>query len=150
MAADCLGLDQYLLIILTRLHLDDEGRVVLRFKRRWRNGREGVRLTPAVFILRLANLLMPSGVNLTRYHGVFGPASPLRSRVVPEPPPDPVSRPKARWIRWAVLLWHVFGKSAEDCPRCGEPMRRVGTLQHRAWEVLDWIERWGERLGRPP
>ncbi|MFT4628719.1 MAG: hypothetical protein ACI8PZ_007415, partial [Myxococcota bacterium] len=35
-----------------------------------------VRLRPEVFVLRLASLLLPPGVNRVRYFGVFAPASP--------------------------------------------------------------------------
>ncbi len=41
-------------------------------------------------MLRLASLIMPPRVNLVRFHGVFAPASPLRSRVVPKPVNVPV------------------------------------------------------------
>ena len=37
---------------------------------------------PSVFVLRLASLQRPKGANHIRYFGVFGSASPLRSRVV--------------------------------------------------------------------
>ena len=112
-------------------------------------------LKPEVFLLRLANLVMRPWVNLTRYHGVFGPASPWRGRVVPKARADAVSRPGATWIRWLRLRAHVFGGRADSCPLCGAPMRVVGTLQGagRAGDVLWWIEVFGHRVyeeHRPP
>ena len=87
-------------------------------------------------------------VNLTRYHGVFAPASPWRSRVVPKARPDAVSRAGGAWIRWRQLRAHVFGVAADSCPLCGAPMRVVQTLQGagRAGEVLGWIEVFGHRV----
>jgi hypothetical protein len=64
-------------------------------------GREEVE--PAVFLLRLASLLLPGGVNLVRYQGVFAPAALGREHIVRaiEPPGREVRR--SRWRRWAVL-----------------------------------------------
>ena len=128
-------------ISLQRLELEEDGRVFIRFKRPWRNGTQGVRLTPEVFVLRLASLLFPPRTNLTRYHGVFAPASPLRTRVVPDRPPLPKKR--SRWIAWGTLIFRVFGRVADACPECGRAMQRVATLHGagRAWDALRWIER---------
>ena len=117
--------------------------MLIRFRRPWRNGTEGVRLAPAVFILRLASLLFPPRVNLTRYHGVFAPSSPLRSRVVPAKKGIP---PRAgRWARWSDLILRVFGRDPTACPRCGRTMERIAALhgRGRAWAVLGWIEKQG-------
>src|SRR5690606_40831334 len=50
---------------------------------------------PEDFIARLGALVPKPGAHLTRYHGVFAPASPDRARVVPRPgsplPTGPVS-----------------------------------------------------------
>ncbi|MFT5460403.1 MAG: hypothetical protein ACI9K2_006922, partial [Myxococcota bacterium] len=75
-----------------------------------------------MFLLRLASLVMPAGVNLIRYHGIFAPAAKCRALAVPEPTPNPIFRPSARWIRWQSLIAHVFGRAATRCPRCGEEM----------------------------
>ena len=129
-------------IALTRLTLEDDGQVFIRFKRPWRNGREGVRLSPEVLILRIASLLFPPRANLIRYHGVFAPASPLRARVVPRPPPPPHAKLPSRWIRWSVLIFRVFGRIADACPGCGQRMDVVAVLHGggRAWHGLRWIE----------
>ena len=89
---------------------------------------------------------MPAKVNLIRYHGVFAPASPWRSRVVPEPPEAPVSRRYARWIHWAKLMQHVFGRS-DACPQCGQTMTYKRSLDpERAAEVLFWIDGAGDLI----
>ncbi len=109
-----------------------------------------------MFLLRLASLVMPAGVNLVRYHGIFAPAAKYRALAVPEPPPNAISRPSARWIRWQTLIAHVFGRATTRCPRCGVEMEHLATLQGhgRAFPVLLWIDRYGEQvvdaLARPP
>jgi hypothetical protein len=40
---------------------------------------------PEDFIARLAALVPKPRAHLTRYHGVFAPASPDRARIVPRP-----------------------------------------------------------------
>ena len=134
-------------IALSRLTLEDDGRVFIRFKRPWRTGRHGVRLSPEVFILRIASLLFPPRANLIRYHGVFAPASPLRARVVPRPPPARHGKLPSRWIRWSALILRVFGRAADACPGCGQRMSVVATLhgRGRAWHGVRWIE---ERANR--
>jgi len=108
-----------------------------------------------VFLLRLASLVMRAWVNLTRYHGVFAPASPWRSRIVPKPPEAPISRKGASWIPWKALLEHAFMRIGDRCPDCGLPMQRMETLQGqgRAMPVLQWIHNFGwvaDDPQRPP
>ena len=86
----------------------EDGQVRIDFKQPWRNGVSAIRLRPEVFLLRLASLVMPAGVNLVRYHGVFAPASPLRSRVVPKPRTDEPPQRTSRWILWHILFKRVF------------------------------------------
>lgn len=130
-------------VSLQRLSLDDEGRVCIRFKQPWRSGQVGVRLRPEVFVLRLASLLLPPGVNRVRYLGVFGAAARLRPHVVPQPPADAVSRPAGRWVPWRVLLLYTFGVDPTRCPRCGQPLRTVATLLSsvRTFVALRWVRR---------
>ena len=106
-------------VCLDRLALDEQGGVHIRFKRPWRNGTTGVRLAPEVFVLRLASLLLPGGVNLVRYHGVFAPAANGRAAVVPAKEEGGGEVRRSRWIRWSVLIERVFGRCPELCPTCG-------------------------------
>jgi hypothetical protein len=137
---------------LTRIHFEDDGRIRIDFKKPWRNGATAIRLTPEAFVLRLANLLMPAGVNLVRFHGVFGPASPLRSRVTPKPSKDSAEeQPRSGWILWKILFKRVFGRAADSCPSCGKPMTRMGTLlgYGRAFAVFEWIVKHGNLAASP-
>jgi hypothetical protein len=139
-------------VCLDRLSLDEEGRVQVRFKRPWKNGTTGVTLEPAVFLLRLASLLLPGGVNLVRYHGVFAPAAVGREHIV-----GAAGRPggevrRSRWRRWAVLIERVFGRCPEACPSCGRTMMLLGAFHGdgRAIDVLGWIERQGGQIRDGP
>jgi hypothetical protein len=139
-------------LCLKRIEREEDGRILIRFKQPWRNGTLGIRLNPAVFLLRIATLMPPPRVNLTRYHGVFAAASPIRSRVIPKPPKAPVSRPAGGWILWRHLTFHSFGRRPDHCPFCGEKMTRMGTLQGRgrAAHLLRWIEAFGDWIHNEP
>jgi hypothetical protein len=136
-------------VCLDRLAWTEDGRVEVRFKRPWKNGTVGVTLEPAVFVLRLAALLLPGGVNLVRYHGVFAPGARGRADIVAAAASnvEGSSRRPRRRIRWADLIGRVFQRCPEACPRCGERMTLLGMFHGdgRAIDVLDWIER-----HRPP
>jgi hypothetical protein len=130
---------------LGRLFLEEEDRVKIRFKNTWKNGTTGVVLRPEVFLLRLAGLMLPSGVNAVRYHRAFAPAFRDRERVVPAKREEADVKKASRWMRWATLMFRVFGRQPGLCPICQQEMTVVATLQGagRAWEVLRWIERSG-------
>jgi hypothetical protein len=57
--------------------------VRLALKTPYRDGTTHVILEPEDFIAKLAALVPKPRAHLTRYHGVFAPASPDRARVVP-------------------------------------------------------------------
>ena len=59
--------------------------VVYQLKSPFRDGTTHILFRPADFIARLAALVPRPRINLTRYHGVFGPSSPMRGAVVPTP-----------------------------------------------------------------
>jgi hypothetical protein len=129
---------------MKRLSLREDGCVKIHLKRAWKNGTTTVVLRPEVFLLRLAALMPPDGVNRVRYHRIFAPASPGRSLVVPGGLADKTKK-RSRWIRWADLISRVFGRHVDTCPRCHQKMDDMGTLQGegRAWDVWRWIERSG-------
>ena len=66
-----------------RLSLTEGGLVRCALKTPYRDGTTHVILEPEDFMARLAALVPKPRRHLTRYHGVFAPASPDRSRVVP-------------------------------------------------------------------
>jgi hypothetical protein len=66
-----------------RLSLTRGGNVRYALKTPYRDGTTHVIFEPEDFIARLAALVPKPRAHLTRYHGVFGPASPDRAQVVP-------------------------------------------------------------------
>jgi hypothetical protein len=69
-----------------RLGQLDDGRLIYRLKRRWRDGTEAFVFEPEELVARLAALVPPPRFHLVRYAGVLAPGARLRARVVPEPP----------------------------------------------------------------
>ena len=66
-------------LALDRLALRDDGQVVYRFKRAWRDGTHAVVLAPEDFIARLCALVPPPRFHLMRYLGVLAGHSSFRA-----------------------------------------------------------------------
>ena len=81
-------------IVHERLSLTSDGKVLCKFKRRWRDGSTHVVLDPITLIERLTALIPAPRKKLVSYHGVFAPAFPLRHTVVPPPQEAAVSQPQ--------------------------------------------------------
>ena len=92
--------------------------------------------SPMQFLGRIAALIPPPRSHLVRYHGVFAPHSKHRERIVPNPPPLPLTTPAAPSATedttsaqtpppsrsrpdWASLLRRVFALDVLHCARCG-------------------------------
>ena len=90
---------------------------------------------------RLATLVPPPRMHLTRYHGVFAPHSKLRAAVTPAhrgvgaaqaaPGADPARRltPKHVAMNWARRLKRVFGIQIEGCVRCGGRLKIIASIE---------------------
>jgi hypothetical protein len=74
-----------------RLSALPDGRLSYRLKRPLDDGRATLLLEPTELLRRLATLVPPPRAHLSRYHGVFAPASRWRQEVVP--PPDAIASP---------------------------------------------------------
>jgi len=66
-----------------RLFLTPRGDIGYSLKTPYRDGTTHVIFEPLDFIARLAALVPPPRLNLTRFHGVFAPNSPYRARITP-------------------------------------------------------------------
>jgi hypothetical protein len=115
-------------------------------KRATHAGRTHLTFTGVELLRKLAPLIPPPRVNLTRYHGVFAPGSKRRRSVValarPRPsapalpaPPAPsvglAATPKVHGpyrLPWADLLKRVFGTDVLTCAKCGGPMQVVAYI----------------------
>ena len=117
-----------------RLRLLPDGRVLLQLKRVW--GEKLAAITPR------------PRINLILYHGVLAPHARWRSRIVPGPgvrtldagvSPDeargasaddtPGAPQPARHWPWADLMRRAFDIDVLACPRCGNRMRLVATIE---------------------
>ena len=105
---------------------------------------------PEDFIARLAALVPKPRAHLTRYHGVFAPASPDRARVVPRThgvaatePGEAAVTGRQRAMSWAQRLKRVFAIDIETCRQCGGKLRVIASIEESAV-----IERILDHLGR--
>jgi len=126
----------------TRLKRRSDGRVMLRLKRPWRNGTEGMIFEPIDFLAKLAVLVPPPRMNTIRFHGVYAPNARLRSEVVPAREDDACenctrgegdeTRDSPYRQSWARLLARVFSIDVLECPRCASRMQRIAWMTESA------------------
>ena len=110
-----------------------DGRIEVRLKRIWKGNVRSLIFEPLAFIARLVPLIPLPRAHMRRFYGVFAPAHPLRSRVVPQPPfADDTGRPCApkrpARMKWVDLLKRVFDIDALRCPYCGGRMWVIGPI----------------------
>jgi len=103
------------------LSLASNGDVIVGLKTPYDDGTTHVVLSPMEFIGRLAALVPPPRVNVTRFHGVFSPNSKLRNHVVPTKPAVAAQHKSSRAyaMSWAQRLKRVFAIEIEKCEKCG-------------------------------
>jgi len=126
--------------------------VRLALKTPYRDGTTHVIFEPEDFIARLVALVPKPRAHLTRYHGVFAPASPDRARVVPKTRAaaagkavesrEPSATDRQRALTWAQRLKRVFAIDIEVCRRCGGQLQVIASIEEPAV-----IERILEHLG---
>lgn len=133
-----------------RLSLTQGGNVHYALKTPYRDGTTHVIFEPEDFIARLAALVPKPRVHLTRYHGVFAPASPERARIVPRTHTaaanergEAAASDRQRAMSWAQRLRRVFAIDIETCRQCGGRLRVIASIEAPAV-----IERILEHLGR--
>jgi hypothetical protein len=99
-------------------------------------------LEPLDLMARLAALVPPPRMHLTRYHGVFAPHSRLRAAITPggrgpggkgaEEGADKPATPRHVAMRWAQRLQRVFGIEIEACARCGGGLKVIASIEDPA------------------
>jgi len=88
--------------------------------------------------IRLAALVPPPRVHLTRFHGVFAAHAALIAAITPGgrgavarkravAPESPT--PKAFRMNWARRLTRVFGIEIEQCVRCGGRLKVIASIE---------------------
>ena len=110
----------------------------LALKRAYRDGTTHVIFEPEDFIARLAALVPKPRAHLTRYHGVFAPASPDRAQVVPgtraaaKKPAgsgEVSDTDRLRSLTGAQRLKRVFAIDIETCRRCGGQLKVIASIE---------------------
>jgi hypothetical protein len=98
-----------------------EGLVRIALKKPFFDGTVAVDMDPLSLLCRLAASVPPPRFHTVKYAGVLAPASKLRPRIVPKPPPAPAndverSAPplppqpgRSRYRPWAELLKDKWG-----------------------------------------
>jgi hypothetical protein len=124
-----------------RLSLTTQGQVRYTLKTPYRDGTTHVLFEPQDFIARLAALVPPPRVHLTRYHGVFAPHSHWRAEVTPAgrgkgsaatatASHTPAERHRA--MSWAQRLKRVFRLDIETCEQCGGRVKVIASIEDAA------------------
>ena len=123
-----------------RMTMTSSGHVRYALKTPYRDGTTHIVLEPLDFMARLAELVPPPRMHLTRYHGVFAPHSKLRAAVTPaqrgvgaaqHPLADPAkpAMPRHVAMSWARRLKRVFGIEIEACARCGGKLKVIASIE---------------------
>ncbi len=139
-----------------RLALTASGQVRYTLKTPYRDGTTHLVLEPLDLMARLAALVPPPRMHLTRYHGVFAPHSRLRAAVTPArrglgaPRPsqaegEPATPPTPRHVamNWAKRLQRVFGIEIDTCQRCAGHLKIIAAIEESAViaRILAHLER---------
>jgi hypothetical protein len=125
-------------VSVERLDLTERGQVRYRLKTPYRDGTTHIVLEPLDFVARLAALVPPPRVHLTRFHGVFAAHAALRAAITPagrgmgaKQRAAAVEAPTSQGVRmnWARRLKRVFGIEIEQCARCGGRLRVIASIE---------------------
>jgi len=130
-------------IATERLALTASDQVRYALKTPYRDGTTHLVLEPLDLIARLAALVPPPRMHLTRYHGVFAPHSRLRAAVTPahrglgaakQPPAGAATPQTPRHVAmsWARRLKRVFGVEIDQCARCGGQLKILASIEEPA------------------
>ena len=121
-----------------RLSRTRGGNVRYALKTPYRDGTTHVIFEPEDFIARLVALVPNPRAHLTRYHGVFAPASPDRAEIVPRARAASAERTavsvsdRQRAMSWSQRLKRVFEIDIETCQQCGGKLRVIASIEQPA------------------
>ena len=123
-----------------RVTMGPDGLVRIVLKRPYADGTYAVDMDPLSLLCRLASAVPAPKFHTVRYVGVLGPASTLRSRVVPvraapvddegfaKPKEPKHKRGTCTYIPWAELLRRTFQIDVVSCPTCQGRMQLVAMV----------------------
>jgi hypothetical protein len=115
-----------------RLMMRPSGDIVLRLKTQYSDGTSHLLFSGLEFVEKLAALIPPPRIHLTRFFGCLAPHAKIRSQIVPKKEQDSEQTQAAaagtqtqatpdrkRRSGWAELLARVFAIDMLHCPNCG-------------------------------
>jgi hypothetical protein len=131
-----------------RLAILPNGDIKLKLKTPWRDGSEFLIFTPTEFLEKLLALVPLPKFHLTRYYGVFAPASPHRKNLPdrPQSKQETINEESAAGAEapqksklsrsgkgkcrmgWAALLKRTFEIDVLRCSRCSGRMKLVAVV----------------------
>ena len=129
-----------------RLSLTPSGQVVLRLKRAYSNGTSHLLFSGIEFVEKLAALVPPPRIHLTRYFGCLAPHSKIRAEIVPKPKngaeqgacehacqalhqtTHETTRATPSKLKWAELLARVFSIDMKHCSSCGGELKILAAI----------------------
>ena len=124
-----------------RLKLQPNGDIVLRLKNKYSDGTSHLLFSGLEFVEKLAALVAPPRIHLTRFFGCLAPNSKIRSQIVPKKPQTPAvlthasttdqeSTPpkRSRRMGWAQLLARVFAIDMQNCPNCPGELKIISAI----------------------
>ena len=129
-----------------RLSILSNGHIRLQLKTPYHNGTTHLIFEPLDFISKLASLIPPPRIHLTRFHGLYAPNAKYRRLITPSkrgkgnPSPslsaDDASQHEHQSIRkkmnWAQRLKRVFKIDLETCGHCGGQVKVIACIEDKA------------------
>jgi hypothetical protein len=125
-------------------------------KQPWSDGTQAILLSPMELMEKLAALVPPGRMHLTRHFGLFASHSQWRAQIVLKPekrkgfaPDGGYEKDKVKNTRWAKMLARTFGVDVSTCPQCGEELRIV-SMVYDQMQIARYLRHIGLDAHPPP
>jgi hypothetical protein len=134
-----------------RLEMKPSGDIVLKLKTPYSDGTTHLLFSGPEFVEKLAALVPPPRIHLTRFFGCLAPHAKIRPLIVPKTPPvsaaasdesEIASARPTRPKRWAELLARVFDIDMKNCPDCGGSWKIIAAIlePHAITSILTCLD----------
>jgi hypothetical protein len=126
-----------------RLQMRSSGDIVLRLKTPYSDRTTHLLFSGLEFVEKLAALIPPPRIHLTRFFGCLAPHAKIRSQIVPRKddktkqdsqspetaiPVSATPAKKTHRIGWAELLARVFAIDMKHCHNCGGDLKLIAAI----------------------
>jgi hypothetical protein len=122
-----------------RLKQLPSGDIVLKLKTKYSDGTSHLLFSGLEFVEKLAALVPPPRIHLTRFFGCLAPHAKLRSLIVPKKvePQTPAAAAsvetsekskRSKRKSWAELLARVFDIDVKKCSHCGGELKIIAAI----------------------